>query len=644
MTHSKTRYFVLAALAALSGRMAWWQQIQTLPEVLVEDQHALPMPRALPYERTALPTSVEAEQVFTQEDIQALRPRDVFDLLETSLGMNVSRQGSRVNNHSTNRGGSVTFLIDGVYMTGTQVQRVVGDIPMGMIESIQFVRDSSVLGIQPIMGFGSRVSTPSQGVVVINTIRAPGKADNARVSASFGTFDTWKTSGVFKHSWLDGHLQLGGGYQHSQSEGKLHWNNAYKTNTYTVNGGWKDQEFMAMASVFVNRGEREIQRYIGVASGSTVAVGELGPEMWKYDPRDTENFSLNLARYWNDQHTTALTYGRNTVDGHSWYYTATNKNVTPGYFKDQSTDLNLSHSWLTAQNVLKVGAQRVGFYQLTETAPNAARRPREEEIYGLYASDEYRITPTVSVDGSLRVDRKHVTHGGDKYTSDGSTVKVSDDTWTDKAWLASIGSAWQINPVWRISGRYAYSKTPAPDTITTLHDQSLPDERLNRWEFGVDARLHPALHASFTPFYYVIRDAKVARSDAGSTLSVLNPDTGLYESLSTYEAVDKVVRKGFELNLKGRFLDDNLGYEVGWSHFTDDSIDSSTNSLETPKNRYTARVDGRYGPWNANLNVLRVDKYCHFFRGACLATGDFTTVNVNVSRKFSHGVTASLYG
>jgi outer membrane receptor protein involved in Fe transport len=637
--HSTCLLFVALAL---SGR-SWGQDIPELPVVRVEEQSsALPVSSAPPSARTALPTSVAADQVFTREDIEAIRPRDVFDLMETSLGMSITRQGSRVNNFSSNRGGNVSFLLDGVFLTGTQVSRIVGDIPVGMIDSIQFVRDSSVLGIMPVMGFGSRVSSPGQGVVVINTVRKDEGKNSAQLKASYATFDTWKTSGAFRHSWLDGRLQLGGGYQHSQSAGKSHWNNGYDSNTYMLNGGWKDQDFMAMASIFVNKGEREIQRYIGVASGSSVAVGELGPELWEYDPRDTEAFSLNLARYWNERHTTSLTYGQSKADGTGWFHTTTAK-APPRYFKDKSSDLNLSHTWVSDKNTFKVGAQRVSFYQLTEITPGQAALPREEEIYGLYVFDEHFITPAWSIDGSARLDKKHVTHGGDKYTSDGGTVRVSDDTWTDKAYLFSVGSAWQINPVFRVSGRYAYSKTPAPDTITTAHDQSLPDERLNRWEFALNANLHPAFQASLTPFYYTIRDAKVTDATA-APINVYNPDTGQNEQLGVYTSVDKVTRKGFELALKGRFADDRLGYELGWSHFTDDSIDATTNNIETPKNRYTARLDGRYGQWNASLNVLRVDEYCHYFRGACLKTGDFTTVNLNVSRKFAHGVTVSLFG
>ncbi|WP_168735359.1 TonB-dependent receptor [Pseudothauera rhizosphaerae] len=626
------------------------------PLVVQESPDALPYSSLPPSERTALPVSVQAEQTFTREDIEALRPRDVFDLMETTLGMSITRQGSRINNFSSNRGGNVSFLIDGVYLTGTQAQRVVGDIPVGIIESIQFIRDASVLSILPVMGFGSRVGTQNQGVVVINTLRKAGTEDSAQVKASYGTHDTWKASGGFKQSWADGRLQLGGGYQHSESNGKNNWNNAYDSDTYMLNGGWKDDAFMAMASVFVNQGAREIQRYIGVSSDPTSGLkkGQLGAELWEYDPRDMEVFTLNLARYWNERHTTALTWGRSKADGTAWYYTTTADPATiPGRrFKDESTDLHLSHTITGERNTFKAGAQRVEYTQVTEWLATAEPKPREEEIYGLYLTDEFRITPAWSIDGSIRMDKKHVSKGGDKYGSDGSTMKLSDDTWTDKAWLAALGTAWQVNPVWRLSGRYAWSKTPTPDTITTVDDKSLPDEKLHRWELGVDARLYPALNVSFTPFYYLIEDAKVADASAPA-IPVFNPDTGLYENLSVYTTADKVTRKGFELALKGRFANDMLGYELGWSRFKDDSVELGTNNVETPENRYTARLNAAYGAWSGTLSVLRVEEYCHFYKtgatgsapdGTCLPVPAFTTVNLNVSRKFGHGVTVSLYG
>ncbi|MDR2030677.1 MAG: TonB-dependent receptor [Azoarcus sp.] len=649
------------ALLALPFAQAAAQENETvlpetvLPKITVtggrENPGDLPLARLPAHERTAVPVSVEGIQTFTREDIEALRPRDVFDLMETTLGMSITRQGSRVNNFSQSRGGNVALLIDGVYLTGTQAQRAVGDIPVGMIESIRFVRDSSVLSILPVMGFGNRVPAPNQGVVVIDTLRRAGGDDRAQVKASYGTFDSWKLSGSFKHSWVDGRLQLGGGYQHSASNGKPDWNNAYAGDSFMVNGGWKDSAFMAMASVFVNKGEREIQRYIGVVGGSSTAVGELGPEIWKYDPRDTEVFTLNLAHYWNDVHTTALTYGRSKVDGKGFFYTTTasKESVLPRYFKDESSDLNFSHTIETAGNTFKAGTQRIRFYQLTEVLPGARRAPREEEIYGLYVTNEYRITPALSVDASLRMDRKHVSKGGDKYGTNGDTIRVSDDTWTDKAWLFAVGTAWQIDPIWRVSGRYAWSRTPTPDTITTANDQSLSDERLHRWELGLDAKLHSAFAVSFTPFYYIVKDAKVTDGSA-PPIAVWNPDIQDYENLSVYTTADEVTRWGFELALKGRFPTapsgrfGSLAYELGWSRFKDDSIDAGSGGVEVPKNRYTARLDWEYGAWKSSVSALRVDEYCHFFMGACLPTGNFTTVNLNVSRTFAHDVTVSLYG
>lgn len=638
------RLATLAGAVCLPGVAVAADDDRMLAPVLVQAQRgsALPVADMPAYSRTALPASVSAEQTFTREDIQALRPRDVYDLMETSLGMSISRQGSRVNNFSSNRGGEVSFLLDGVYLTSTEAQRVVGDIPVAMIDSIRFVRDASVLSITPVMGFGGRVSAPAQGVVVINTLKSGQTPDGVELKGSLASYGTAKGSVVFNRSLADGRLTLGGGVQHAQSDGKPDWNNGYQNDTYMLNGGWKDQNFLAAASLYVNRSDRKIQRYIGVMGGASVRVGELGPEIWKYDPRDTQLFSLNLARHWNERHTTALTYGRSKVDGYGYFATVSNRNPPAQYFRDESSDLNLSHTIRDPDNLFKIGAQRISWYQQTEST--GAGAPRKEAIYGLYLSDEYRLSPSWALDGSVRVDRKRIIKGGDKYGNKGEVVKLSEGVWTDKAYLLSLGSAWQINPTYRLTGRYAYSVTPTPDTLTTTRD--LPAEKLNRWELGVQAYFHPALQAALTPFYYTAKNAKVVDASAPK-VSVINAITGATEFLDVYTSANRITRKGLELSLKGRLAEGGygaLGYELGWSHFKDGSINSSSGGVQVPKDRYSARLDWRYGRWNSTLGVLRVDEYCHYFQRACLPSGDFTTVNLNISRTFDHGVTVSLFG
>ena len=649
MTHRKSAYLLLAAAPLVPcGQTQAEGGDQTLPLVLVEDQERREGDDAPPpYSRFAIPASVEATQTFTQEDIAAIRPRDVYDLIEGSLGMTITRQGARVHNFAYSRGDDVGIILDGVYLTQTEARRVLGDLAPELIQSIRFVRDSTVLTIAPLMGFGSAAAgSPNQGFILIETRHAqPGK-DTAELRASYASYDTWKASGFAAQSWLDGHANLSAGYLHTESGGKADWNNGYVGNSFMANGGYDDSGFSVGASVYVNRAARDIQRAMGTYTGKTrypvsgpTPKGVLDKNVWVYDPMDTTVFSANAARHWNTAHTTALLYGWTEAEGTRYAYTTTQDRakVTGSEAKDWAQEWNLSHTIADERNTFKIGAQSLDWYQLTEGQDT----PRREQLYGYYLTDEYRINPAWSVDVALRTDRKQVVKGGDKYLSNGREVRLSDGDWGDDATAASLGTAWQIDPVFRVSARYSYNRTPTPDVLTTLDDAALPAEVRSRYELGLEAKVNRALAVTLTPFYYDIQDAKVAAGTLTKDSDgnpILDPSTGQETSLTLYDAADRI-RKGLELNLSGRFADDALGYELGWTAFANDEEDGE-NGSEFPDNKYSARLDWRHGPWNSTLSLLKVDPYLSYG----YTVGDFTTVNLSVARRFDHGITVTLYG
>lgn len=609
----------------------------------------VPFEGATAHSRFALPKSVEAVQTFTQQDIEALRPRDVSDLIESSLGMSIGRQGARVHSFSYNRGDKVSIILDGVYLTQTESQRILGDLPVEMIDSIQFLRDSSVITISPLMDFGAANSgSPNQGFIVINTRKSgPGK-EGGEIKTSYARYDTQKRLGFIGDTWMDGRLSMAAGYQRSESNGKPKWNMAYDADTWLASAGWNSPSFVGSGSFYLNKASREIQRAEGTYNGTTrypvsgpTPKGVMDKNIWKYKPMDTRVISINLAKHWNDTHTTALTYGWTEAKGTQYAYTTTtDKSSTVGKRgKDRAIEWNLSHTIKTATDTFKFGGQTVEWYQLTEGQTN----PREEKVYGLYSTLEHRFTSNWSVDLAARVDRKHIIKGGDKYLSNGFKTQISNDEWTDKATLFAIGTAWQINPVWRISGRYSFNKTPTPDTITTRNNENLPAEKRHRYELGINAHFNRAFQASVTPFYYVIHNAKV--SD-GSITKDVNGNTIVDEygdetSVTVYRAASQILRKGLETSLKGQFegYNSSWDYELGWTYF-DDSEEDGKNGNEVPTNKYNARLNWRHGPWHASVSAVRVDPY----KSYDYTVGDFTTLNMNVARTFDHGVTVALFG
>lgn len=639
----------LAASAALllAAPDAWAAEIQELSPVVVEDHKALSGKTAEQpaHSRFALPASVEAVETLTREDIAALRPRDVSDLLEGALGMSISRQGARVHNFSYDRGDNVSIILDGVYLTQSAAQRALGDIPVEMIDSVRFVRDATVITVSPLMSFGSAsAGSPNQGAIIIETRRGRSDKTGSEVRASYGNFDTGKLSAFTGHAWQDGRYTLGAGYQRSQSAGKEGLNNAYGADTFLLNGGFHDRELSASASLYINQADREIQRATGTYTGATnfpvsgpTPNGVLDKNIWHYKPIDSSALAFTLVRPWNDAQTTALTWGSSEVKGTGYYYTTLNNNVAGQRFKDHAEEWNLSHTVRSGSNTAKLGLQEVDWYQLSEGGATA----RKESVYGAYLTDEFRITPAWAIDAAYREDYKYIRQGGDKYLSSGNKVTLSNGTWTDSARVLSLGSGWQIDRTWRISARYSYNRTPTPDVLTTRNDAGLPDEKRARYEFGLEADFSPALLASLTPFYYDIRNAKVAdgsitKNAAGQPL--VDAVTGLPTSITVYKAANRI-RHGFELSLKGRLLENRFAYELGWTHFNDNG-DDGINGSEFPDNKYSARFNWRQGAWNGTLSLLHVDPYLSYG----YTVGDFTTVNLNIARELGHGVTLALYG
>ncbi|WP_246118686.1 TonB-dependent receptor [Azomonas agilis] len=650
--------WLLGSLLISPSPLLWAEDDMELSPLRVENQTnttnrsitvLVPFEGETAHSRFALPKSVVAVQTLTKEDIEQLRPRDISDLIEGSLGMSIGRQGARVHSFSYNRGDKVSIIVDGVYLTQTQAQRILGDIPVEMIDSIQFLRDSSVITISPLMDFGSANSgSPNQGFIVINTRKSgPGK-EGGEVKASYARFDTKKHLGWIGDTWMDGRLSASAGYQRSESNGKPKWNMAYSADTWMTSAGWNSSSFQGSASFFMNKASREIQRAEGTYTGTTrypvsgpTPNGVLDKNIWKYTPMDTRVIAVNLAKPWNDTHTTALTYGWTEAKGTQYPYTTlTDKSTVAGREgKDRAKEWNLSHTIKTAKDTFKIGGQTVEWYQLTEGQTS----PREEKVYGVYSTWEHRFTPSWSVDFAARVDRKHIIKGGDKYLETGFKTQLSDDEWTDEATLWAVGTAWQINPIWQITGRYSFNKTPTPDAISTVNNENLPAEKRHRYEMGLTANFNRAFNASVTPFYYIIRNAKVSAGsitqDANGNMLV--DDYGNATSVTIYRAATQVLRKGLELSLKGDFeaYASSWNYELGWTYFEDTEEDGKTGN-EVPDNKYHARINWRHGPWSASLSATRVDPYESYG----YTVGDFNVINMNIARDFSKGIRVSLFG
>jgi len=614
------------------------EDLQTMDTIIVsdsvEDDTPLPEP---PQSRFSLPQSVEAVQVLTRKNIEEIKPRDVVNLIEHSLGLSIRRQGARVHTFTYNRGDSVSIVLDGVYLTSTTANRVLGDIPPEAVESIQFLRDSSVITIGPLMRFGSASGgAPNQGFILIKTRnRKPDANYSTEIKSSYATYDTWKTHGFTNQSFIDGKLNIGAGYQHSESNGKLNWNNDYRFETFLLNSAYIDKGLELYGSLYVNQGWRDIQRAVGIYEGippnsNVTAAGELSSSIWRYDPMDTLVATFNGEYSWTDNQITTLTAGYSDATGSQLaYYT----NIDPATIsgrnsEDWAKEWTISHTIIGSQNLFKAGLQHLEWYQLSEGKSD----PNQEQIYGLAFSYEYQLSDSLLLDTALRVDKKHVIHSPTKYLSNGSEIKIAEGRWTDESYVASVGAAWNINNIYRVSARYAFNYTPTPESLTTINNKTLPTEKRHRNELALTANFSPAFRLSLTPFYYYIKNAKVS----SGSIKIEDEDKAI-STITLYDVANSEIRKGSELSLKGNFANHTLIYELGWSHLYKSSDNDKS---DIPDNKYNARLSWSVKALTSSINVLNEDPYM----SNDYIVGNFTIVNMNIDYQFTPRLRLSIYG
>jgi outer membrane receptor protein involved in Fe transport len=572
------------------------------------------------YSRSTEPESSNATETVTREDIEEMRPRDVYDIIETALGVHMWRQGARVHNFVKSRGDNIGIVLDGVYLSTTEAQRVLGDLPVELIESMKIVRDSTILTMGPLTAFGPGSGAPNQGFIFINTRRGDSRENEATVG--YSTFNTQKLV-LFHGDQFDDRFNLGLAYAKSKTDGKEDWNNAYDGNSFLANGGYRDQNFSFNTSLYYNDAWREVQRHI--------KNGVLDSNIWKYDPMDTTVFTMNFAKPWNADNTTAFSYGYTEAQGDLYQYKTTvgNSTVKPQEGADRVNELNLWHTSVLGRNTLKFGVQTIRWYQLSEGSSNA----REEESYGYYFSDESRLSDKLTLDGGLRVDQKYIAKGGDKYQDDGGLVKLSDGRWMDNASSVSVGAAYHLNPVYGLSSRIAYNYTPTPEILTTVNNADLPAEKRFKYELGVSAAYNPAFNPSLTAFYYDIKDAKIA----SGTVRVGADD------ISIYAAADSIARRGLELGLKGR-ITDSFSYNAGYTWFSQsnpaEEQKPENQRQDNPENKYSLGLNYRQGGFDVNVSVARVDPYNSYG----MIVGDFTTLNISIGKELTESIKLTVYG
>ncbi|OPY78829.1 MAG: catecholate siderophore receptor CirA [Syntrophorhabdus sp. PtaU1.Bin153] len=619
----------------------------SLEEITVKGK-AVVEPVTSPYAVPA--SSAIATEVITREDIEALHPKTVWDVLEQVPGMEITYQGRQHLDFSNMRGtGNYGLILDGVYVSS--LDRLLSTLPVDAIESMIIVRDATALTLGPLTNFGSSTGSSNQGFVIIKTKRAS-KLEGGLV-ASYGSFHTEKAH-VYQGAKI-GNFDYRLAGTHDSSLGKTGWYNGSRNNSLLFRGGYTGSTFNGDVLFYASRGMREFERgeilvpttRTRRVGGRTVTyldwsrVGTLDNSKWKIDPMISNMIAVNLSKSWSDTQTTTFSYAYNSL-----LVTSVQDSFIPGSTvteRDQDSrgqSASLRHVINSHGNILKLGGQYLEYVSPDGLAPSIGKRV-DEEMYSLYVQDEYHmLNDRLTLDGGIRMDKKH-------YNNSPVTGQPTDE-WAKETYTYGVGASYKLDSIITLTGRYAYSENSLSSYQVSPDGGSLPSEKRSRYEAGILANIHPYFNPSLTLYYYDTKDQKVSTTG-------IDPFTGnvvsSYIDPATGEEVDFVTTsdvrtKGFEFGVSGQILKP-LTYHLQYSYVETDDHDTNrsishhlvSGRISYKYRNFDANVSGRYvGPKSRNSSPMGVVYY---------ELGDYTRIDANVAyncKLFDRDTRITVYG
>lgn len=617
----KTLLVAVLTLGLLQACPAWAQteeeqthKLETIDVSASGEQEPPSSPFRLPESAKAATWAID------QAGIQALNPHDVFDVLAYAPGVQSSFQGRKSMNFVSSRGGgnfiggsSFAFLLDGVYMPWTQACRVLANFPVESIASIKVVRDTTTMTLAPLTGLGS-IGTAVQGVIIIKTHK-PAK-EESEVKLGYGNLNRYKAYLNHGDKFDKGYYSLS--YNKSHDDGRDDWNNASDTDSLLLKGGYDNNvSLKADASFYYDWATREIQR--------SLPVSKTWASKWEYNPLDTLMATANVSKQWTPAQTTALGLYTGRVKGTTQYRSYANpKSYSEHEWEDNVVQADLSHVIVSGKNNFRVGTQAI-FWDSPYGQLYYEGVEREEELYSAYLHDEYALTDALTIDGGARIDNRHISKGINMYApTDTKPSQLIDDEWADPYYAVAAGLAYQFNKMLQGTFRLSYNEQGADSFLLTADGKNLNPEKQWRYEAGLIAKIHPAIQATATLFYYDIKDTKQAVGSITDGDDIIN----IYANADT-------VRSGGELEVNGYVFIPNITYGLNYTYQrSDNDIDDKS----VPHHLASLRLGYRMNPFQCNLMMRYVSDYDSnefAVNNLYYEIGDFSRIDANVSYDFT---------
>lgn len=581
-------------------------------------------------------------EVFTQEDIQNLKPGDVNDLLDKATGMNVTYQGRRSPFFiETRGGGSFTYIIDGAVLPPS-VNRILYKLPLAAIEELQIVRGSTSLTLGPSIpigasGSGSGLNT---GFIIIRT-KQPRKTEavlTGSVEKSIGGHPIATDVNLYLGTRLGDSPKIngyvGGMASMMDRPSQDSWFDGRNADNGMGNAGFTIGKFNMNFMGWTSSGNFEMQR--GVKYDGT-----LDNMKWYYDPLQSTVLSTDMTMRWSPNQTTLLNVFKTTYDQKEYVESFINSSSSMRKYKEETRGIGLRHNARFWNTLIQLGGQ---MSESEGLGPNLSSNYNryDTSVMGWSASVEQKLfNDRLVLDAGYRQDQKHI----DNSSTSAAKDSANNDVDMDPAKIYALGARWRIMDIVALNGRYYHGEQgTSGDFDMRSQTGELHPEKQERMEFAIESDFKAYFRPMLTWFNIKTDNQKTA------TNTTYTLDSGTYYY---YTEADNL-RRGVELMIKGDILK-NTSYSVSWTRMlknedTKNGVTTDNNGVSKPKNLYTLEISHKWRDYRANLSIKKVDSW--YSSTSAMGTaeadlGDYTRVDANIKRLFHLKpclLTATLYG
>lgn len=565
-------------------------------------------------------------EIITQEDIKAQNPKDIFDLLNKTTGLDLTYQGRKHPFFINMRGGgNVTYIIDGAILPQS-ADRILYKIPMVAIEEIQIVKNSTTLTLAPSIEIGASNSGSGTniGFIIIRT-KQPKKTEGI-LSTFLEKAESHPSANgqsvylgtTFNKNDISGYI--GGMFNRFDRPSNDDWFDGSDGRSGMINGGISKGGLTLNLMGYKDEGRFEMQKGVDVN-------GNISPVEWYYDPLKTTLLSFDGNYVWNENQITLFSLSNLKYQQNEY------SNVDGGYYEEKTQTYSLRHNSQFNNTFVQLGAQ------LTHSegeGPNLSYSYNDYEttVYGYAISlEQSLLDDKLILNAGYRRDQKKIDYSASARTETQflNNLDANKDSDLAPANVYVLGALYNIDNMHKINVRYMKSNEGGGGdfNLVTQTGESLDEEEQTRWEIGLEGNYSKAFNAMVTYFDVDIKNEKVATSN-----TYTDSDGNEYY----YYTQSDSTRKGLEFILRGT-INGATTYKLSYTRMLDNITDSEDSiGTSTPKNLYTALLSHRYEKYTFNISAKKASAYTSSTSAMGVSTdvelGDYTRVDANISRDF----------